>query len=231
MCKCESFPVGFHPLLPLLLLLLFFFFFFFCPLPISQRRNQVNFLEATELVGREKSFKASTLRASQPSGALRRDEVPFRSSICDLKDCPRPEIPQLLEMQIHRAHTICYGLTSLEWGLIICIFSISPWWGTSLVVQWLRVHGPNARGPGLIPGQGCRFHRPQLSTESRNGRSGVLQWRSKMLRTEARTQHGQIDKHEKTYYPSAKLWTGSSYSFYFLIEVELIYNIILVSGI
>ena len=113
-CKCESFPVGFHPLIPLILLLIFFFFFFFCPLPISQRRNQVNFLEATELVGREKSFKASTLRASQPSGALRRDEVPFRSSICDLKDCPRPEIPQLLEMQIHRAHTICYGLTSLE---------------------------------------------------------------------------------------------------------------------
>ena len=30
--------------------------------------------------------------------------------------------------------------------------------GTSLVVQWLRLHVPNAEGPGSIPGQGTRSH-------------------------------------------------------------------------
>ncbi|TEA22658.1 hypothetical protein DBR06_SOUSAS14710058, partial [Sousa chinensis] len=28
----------------------------------------------------------------------------------------------------------------------------------SLVVQWLRLHVPNAGGQGLIPGQGTRSH-------------------------------------------------------------------------
>ncbi|TEA31481.1 hypothetical protein DBR06_SOUSAS44510002, partial [Sousa chinensis] len=32
----------------------------------------------------------------------------------------------------------------------------------SLVVQWLRLHTPNAGGPGLIPGRGTRPHMPQL---------------------------------------------------------------------
>ena len=35
-------------------------------------------------------------------------------------------------------------------------------WGTSLVVQWLRLSTPSAGGPGLIPGQGTRPHMPQL---------------------------------------------------------------------
>ena len=34
--------------------------------------------------------------------------------------------------------------------------------GTSLVVQWLRLHAPNAGALGLIPGQGTWFHMPQL---------------------------------------------------------------------
>ena len=34
--------------------------------------------------------------------------------------------------------------------------------GTSLVVQWLRLHTPNARGPGSIPGQETRSCMPQL---------------------------------------------------------------------
>ena len=29
---------------------------------------------------------------------------------------------------------------------------------TSLVVYWLRLHAPNAGGPGLIPDQGTRPH-------------------------------------------------------------------------
>ena len=34
--------------------------------------------------------------------------------------------------------------------------------GTSLVVQWLRLHAPNAGGLGSIPGQGTRSRMPQL---------------------------------------------------------------------
>ena len=34
--------------------------------------------------------------------------------------------------------------------------------GTSLVVQWLRLHAANAGGPGSIPSQGTRAHRLQL---------------------------------------------------------------------
>ena len=38
----------------------------------------------------------------------------------------------------------------------------SPKMGTSLVVQWLRLHTPNAKGPSSIPGWGTRFHMLQL---------------------------------------------------------------------
>ena len=38
----------------------------------------------------------------------------------------------------------------------------SHYGGTSLMVQWLRLHTPNAGGLGLIPGQGTRSHMPQL---------------------------------------------------------------------
>ena len=34
--------------------------------------------------------------------------------------------------------------------------------GTSLAVQWLRLHAPSAGSPGSIPGQGTRSHKPQL---------------------------------------------------------------------
>ena len=33
---------------------------------------------------------------------------------------------------------------------------------TSLMVQWLRLHTPNARGPGSIPGQGTRSYMQQV---------------------------------------------------------------------
>ena len=35
-------------------------------------------------------------------------------------------------------------------------------WGTSLVVQWLRFHVPNAGGWGSILSQETRSHMPQL---------------------------------------------------------------------
>ena len=34
--------------------------------------------------------------------------------------------------------------------------------GTSLTVQWLRLHAPNTGGPGLVPGQETRSHMTQL---------------------------------------------------------------------
>ena len=34
--------------------------------------------------------------------------------------------------------------------------------GASLAVQWLRLHTPNATGPGSFPGQGTRSHMLQL---------------------------------------------------------------------
>ena len=34
--------------------------------------------------------------------------------------------------------------------------------GTSLAVQWLRLHAPNAGGPGSMPGRGTRAHMAQL---------------------------------------------------------------------
>ena len=37
-----------------------------------------------------------------------------------------------------------------------------PGRGTSLVVQWLRLHAPNAGGPGSIPSQGTGSHMLQL---------------------------------------------------------------------
>ena len=38
--------------------------------------------------------------------------------------------------------------------------------GTSLEVQWLRLHAPNAGGPGSIPGQGTRFKIPCAATNT-----------------------------------------------------------------
>ena len=40
--------------------------------------------------------------------------------------------------------------------------------GTSLVVQWLRLHAPNAAGIGSIPGQGTRSRKPQLRAACHN---------------------------------------------------------------
>ena len=42
------------------------------------------------------------------------------------------------------------------------LFKKRGWGGTSLVVQWLRLHGPSTGGLGLIPGPGTRFHMFQL---------------------------------------------------------------------
>ena len=56
--------------------------------------------------------------------------------------------------------------------------TLSP--GISLVVQWLRFHTPNAGVRDSIPGQGIRFHMPQLrdpQCHNGDGRSCVSQLR------------------------------------------------------
>jgi len=47
-------------------------------------------------------------------------------------------------------------------GLTVLSELINIWTGTSLVVQRLKPHVPNAGGPGLTLGQGTRSHMPQL---------------------------------------------------------------------
>ena len=50
---------------------------------------------------------------------------------------------------------------------IRALWNSSP--GTSLVIRWLRLCIPNARGPGVIPGQGMRSYMEQLKgRECRN---------------------------------------------------------------
>ena len=49
--------------------------------------------------------------------------------------------------------------------------------GTSLEVQWLRLHTSNAGGPGSIPGQGTRSHMPQLRVRMLQQRSRMQQLR------------------------------------------------------
>ena len=46
---------------------------------------------------------------------------------------------------------------------------------TSLVVQWLRHHAPNAGSPGLIPGQGTRSHMHHQEFTYHSYRSCMLQ--------------------------------------------------------
>ena len=64
-------------------------------------------------------------------------------------------------------------------------FMIIIFWGSSLVVQQLRLRTPNAGGPGSIPGQGPRSRMPQLK---------VPHAAMKVLHTATKTQLSQINK-------------------------------------
>jgi len=55
--------------------------------------------------------------------------------------------------------TSIYSSTSEWWGIYSSKVETG---GTSLVVQWLRLHAPNTGGLGSIPHQGTRSHVPQL---------------------------------------------------------------------
>ena len=54
------------------------------------------------------------------------------------------------------------------------------------MVQWITGHAPNARGPGLILGQGTRSHTLQLSLSTTHSRNGPTQ-----LEKLAETQRNQ----------------------------------------
>jgi len=66
--------------------------------------------------------------------------------------------------------------------------------GTSLVVQWLKLCASNARGLGLIPGQGTRSHMQQLRvclSQLKNLR--LQQQILKILSVAIKTQQSQIN--------------------------------------
>ena len=81
-----------------------------------------------------------------------------------------------------------------------------------LVLQWLRLHTPNAGGLGSIPGWGAIPHVPQL-------RVCMLQQGSKVLHATTKTQCSQIfkkvpfpvapNKNVVLRYKSNKICTGS----------------------
>ena len=65
--------------------------------------------------------------------------------------------------------------------------------GTSLVVQWLRLHSPSAGGTGSIPGQGTSSHiyastkSPHAATKTR--RSQI----NKYLKKKKKKGHGLLE--------------------------------------
>ena len=82
------------------------------------------------------------------------------------QSCPTLSDPMDCSLPGSSVHGI-FQARVLEWGAIA--FSTLAYntskmsrskkeQGTSLVVQWLRLHAPNARGPGIIPGRGARSH-------------------------------------------------------------------------
>ena len=64
--------------------------------------------------------------------------------------------------KFHKRHNIAITCTSEH---KLCIrHRIENMFRTSLVVQWLRLHAPNAGGQGSIPNQRTRSHTLQLNT-------------------------------------------------------------------
>ena len=65
------------------------------------------------------------------------------------------------------------------------------------MVQSLRLHSPNAGGPGSIPGWGTRSHTATKDPVCLNYRFRMPQWRSKILHAATKIQHNQINKEIK----------------------------------
>ena len=70
------------------------------------------------------------------------------------------------------------------------------WHQTSLVVQWLRLHAPNAEDQGLIPGQGSRSHMPKLRAQMLQLKIPHVAIKTPHLAT--KSQESQIKKKKKS---------------------------------
>ena len=75
------------------------------------------------------------------------------SSLCTNVTSFMPFLTILVKLQSTLLITFTVALIS---------FCIKIMYGTSLVLQWLRLQAPNAGGPGSVPGQGTRSHVLQL---------------------------------------------------------------------
>ena len=90
--------------------------------------------------------------------------------------------PQVQEMR-GRLSKLTVRLDPL---VCVCFVGLKiPVLGTSLVVQWLRLHAPNARGLGSIPGQGTRSRMLQLK---------ILHVATRIQGATTKTQGSQINK-------------------------------------
>ena len=66
--------------------------------------------------------------------------------------------------------------------------------GTSLMVQWLRLHASNAGGAGSIPDQGTRSHMPQLKIPHASTKDPAClnkDWRAKIPQAATKTPNSQ----------------------------------------
>ena len=59
--------------------------------------------------------------------------------------------------------------------------------GTSLVVQWVRHHAPNAGGPGSIPGRGTRSH---MHAATKKPAATTKIWSSQIKKKKKQPRHG-----------------------------------------
>ena len=100
----------------------------------------------------------------------------------------KPCLFRLLHWQVGSLPLVPPG-KQVRWGRVDSnTLVLKPEWTsesppkTSLVVQWLRLRAPNAGDPGSIPGQGTRFHMPQL-------RVCMLQLKITQATTKTKTPH------------------------------------------
>ena len=98
----------------------------------------------------------------------------------------------------HNHCTICTNMESLYCTPeLICYKLITPQkhfyktevYGTSLVVQWVRLRTPKARAPGLILGRGTRFCMLQLKSLQAASKSSHYTTRKSACHIEGPTGH------------------------------------------
>ena len=87
---------------------------------------------------------------------------------------------------------------SVQVQLTFSFFTEKSFSGTFLVGQWQRLHIPNARGPGLIPGWGTGIAQTAAKVFTCcDWRSRMLQSRSKIPCTITKAQQSQINLYKK----------------------------------